>query len=289
MSKSGKVILALCFISTFLLALSCYIYSTSIGLLNRNPKMLYLDPCKQPEKGLVFNWSFDQVDGVHTDDSSGNGIPGRMGSLFDNHRLFFKIPTRFRSFALPRQVEGVNGKSLLFNGRNWVSAGNCKCFASDTFSLSMWIWRTKTRPAVKGDWFVPTLAAKSSWPGTGWWLCTQPNTANLDMAVSWGSERRHIHSGFEIPPEEWHHVAVTMDNVRHEIGFFIDGKRFGEAHTGVPAWLTNWDQELYVGDYDGTGRWPWLGKIDNVQFHTGILSQEQVREIYAHDLPGKNL
>jgi hypothetical protein len=264
-------------------ALLIHVYRVAIGIANERVEMLYIDECKQDSAGLVFHWSMDDVDGNTVADQSGHGVNGILGSLFDNHRLFFKIPARYRAFALPQPIKGAIGKALEFDGRNWVHAGNTRCYTTDRFTISAWIWKKKERHPVKGDWIVPTVAAKSDWPGNGWWLCTQPNTQFLDMAISTGPTRKHIHSEWEIPPEEWHHVLVTMDNPDHEIRFFIDGKQFGKAHTDVPTWETNWDQNLFVGDYDGTGRWPWLGRIDDFYFWNKVLTEEEIAAHFASE------
>lgn len=268
-------------------ALLLHVYRVAIGIANERAQMLYIDECKQDSAGLVFHWPMDEVDGNKVADISGHRVDGVLGSLFDNHRLFFKIPARLRAFALPRSSQGAIGKSLEFNGRNWVQAGNTRCYTTDRFTIAAWIWKKKGRPAVEGEWNVPTVAAKSDWPGNGWWLCTQPNTQFLDMAISTGPTRKHIHSEWEIPPEEWHHVLVTMDNPKHEIRFFIDGKQFGKTHIDVPTWETNWDQNLFVGDYDGTGRWPWLGRIDEFYFWNKVLTEGEIAAHFAGDAPAR--
>jgi hypothetical protein len=286
MIRSSKpLILSLCVIA-MLLAFISYLYVTALGIVRLRPRMLYVEKCEGDSlKAEIFSLPFDGRDGNLTPDASGNRHAGIMGSLFDDNRLFFKLPQKTRNFAVPSPVEGANGmgKALRFNGRNWVHAGNSQCYTKDRFTISLWAWKDKARPIAEGDWFVPTLAAKSDWPGNGWWLCTEPNTNNIDMALSFGAARRHIHSGYALPPEEWHHISVTMDNITHEIGFFIDGKPFGEKHADVPAWLTNWDQNLFVGDYDGTARWPWFGRIDNVHFHGIVLSPEEIHAIYVRE------
>ena len=263
------------------LAILAHVYQVAIGIADERMETRYIDECKQDSAGLVFHWTMDEVNGNRVADESGHGVNGVMGSLFENHRLFFRIPGRFCAFALPKSIKGAVGKALEFNGRNWIQAGNTRCYTTDRFTISAWIWKKKERPAVQGDWFVPTIAAKSDWPGNGWWLCTQPNTQYLDMAISTGPARRHIHSEWEIPAEEWHHVLVTMDNAGHEIRFFVDGKQFGKTHVDVPAWEVNWDQYLFVGDYDGTGRWPWIGRIDDFYYWNKLLSEEEIASHYA--------
>ncbi len=268
-----------------LIALVSYIYVTAIDIVRLRPRMLYLEKCEADSISQDLSLTFDLVEGNRVSAGVGKKHDGIMGSLFDDHRLFFKIPQKFRNFALPTLTVGANGlsRALQFNGKNWVHAGNSQCYTGDVFTISLWAWKDKASPIAKGDWFVPTLAAKSDWPGSGWWLCTEPNTNNIDMAVSFGVARKHIHSGFLLEPETWHHLSVTMDNIQHEIQFYVDGQLFGEVHKDVPEWITNYDQNLFIGDYDGTARWSWIGKIDNVHFNRTKLSAEEIQALFAQE------
>jgi hypothetical protein len=284
--KSSRKLTALlsCLVLTLIVFLG-YIYVTAIEVVRLRPRMLYVEKCDADTVSQELSLTFESVNGNGTLDKAGKMHDGVMGSLFDDHRLFFKIPQKFRNFAIPKLTTGANGmgQALKFNGKNWVHAGNSQCYTGDVFTISLWAWKAKSAPIAKGDWLVPTLAAKSDWPGSGWWLCTEPNTNNIDMAVSFGIARKHIHSGFLLEPETWHHLSVTMDNVKHEIQFYVDGQLFGEVHKDVPVWITNYDQNLFIGDYDGTARWPWFGKIDNVHFHSTKLSAEEIKEIYTQE------
>ena len=277
----GMVVkLSLILLLTGLTLFSVYLYSKSLEYVKNHPPMLFVDGCENDSSRLVVHWTFENILNRQILDNPGRDTIGLLGSLVDNHRCFFPIPHQLRDFAIPKIVDGVNGNALKFNGRNWADAGNTMCLAVDKFTVACWVWRNNTPPPKKGDWLVPTIAAKSNWPGSGWWLCTEPNTNNLDMAVSSGEKQVHIHSAFEIPSEEWHHFAVTVDNQKQEISFFIDGALFGEKHIDVPRWLINYDQNLYVGDYDGTARWPWFGKISDFYFFKDILSPEEILAIY---------
>jgi hypothetical protein len=71
-----------------------------------------------------------------------------------------------------------------------------------------------------------------------------------------------------------------MDNVKHEVQFFVDGKPFGEKHTDVHRWNVNFKSNFTVGDYDGTGRWPWHGKIDDVRVYNRVASVEEIKKAF---------
>ncbi len=283
MRHSPKLFTLLVGFCLALMVLIYYVYTTSLEIVRLRPRMLYMEKCAADSSSPLLSLTFDTVEGNLTPDGARDKHDGVLGSLFEDHRLFFKIPHKFRNFALPKLVTGANGlgQALQFNGKNWVAAGNNQCYTKDVFTLSLWAWKDKAPAIVKGDWLVPTLAAKSDWPGSGWWLCTEPNTNNIDMAISFGVARKHIHSGYLLAPETWHHFSVTMDNNHHEVQFYVDGKLYGEVHKDVPVWITNYDQNLFVGDYDGTARWPWFGKIDNVHLDGKKLSAQEVQEMYT--------
>jgi hypothetical protein len=179
---------------------------------------------------------------------------------------------------LPRAVQGISGTAVEFNGRQWLAAGNNDCFTSDRFTIAVWIW-------LDEGGTVPTIVGKSAWPENGWWLMTttrgiQAEDHYLDLGLLWPGGRAHVESGYRVPLREWHHVVVTVDNERHEVQFFVDGKSVSRR-TGVPAWHVNWDHELVIGDYDGSTRWPWIGKIDDLSFYNYVLSDEECRALYT--------
>jgi hypothetical protein len=223
-------------------------------------------------RGLVAHWNFDDIRNGTTPDSSGNNLDGKFERYFD---LFL--------FPQPSLVDGVKDKALSFKGRQWVSAGNKRCFAVEQFTVTVWVWRDKEE-FEKGDFQlpkVPTIIAKSSWPAVnGWWLCSGLNSKYIDMGIAYGEDRTHVKSGYMLPFEEWHFIGVTMDNINNEIQFYVDGKPYGEKHRRVKKWLTNWDHDLYIGEYDGTGNYPWQGKLDDVRFYNVLLSENEIAGLY---------
>jgi len=45
----------------------------------------------------------------------------------------------------------------------------------------------------------------------------------------------------------------------------------------------NWNHDLFIGDYDGSGRWPWDGKLDEARYYNKILSKEDIYRIYSEE------
>ena len=234
-----------------------------------------------PINGLVSHWEFDEINNGMIKDVSGNKNSGTIKSAINLHyfrRIFKNTFDRYSLFAIPKIVKGKRGNAIDLNGRQWVSGGNIKDYNTNTFTISTWIWRDDD------DDIVPTFMAKSTWPFDGWWLCTKPSSRYIVMGIAWGESHIHIDSGYQLPLKEWHHIAVTMNNQDHIIQFFIDGLPYGEKHENIHEWLINWNHDLFIGDYDGSGRWPWSGRIDDTRYYDKILSSKEIFEIYKFEI-----
>ncbi len=228
--------------------------------------------------GLVAQFRFDEIHGRTTPNAAG-GVPGIL-------RTKVAPISRFL-FGDARLVEGKVGKAVELRARQWIAAGNNDCFTTDALSLAAWIWQETDDPR---DTEVPTIMAKSHWPFDGWWLASttkgfQKESRFIDVGIAWGSGYTHVESGYQLPLKEWHHVAVALDNPRHEAQFYVDGKPWGPRQTGVPAWVTNWDHELLIGDYDGSCRWPWYGKLDDVRVYNRLVTAEEVAAMVQRSPP----
>ncbi|HZL08501.1 MAG TPA: LamG domain-containing protein [Prolixibacteraceae bacterium] len=227
--------------------------------------------------GLISHWEFENLNNLAVSDRSGNENPGKIESSITS-LYFSKILNKLFNinymWESPKIVKGIIGNAIEINGKQWVSGGNVKGYNTNTFTISTWVW------IENDEGFVPTIMAKSSWPYDGWWLCTKPSTRYIDMGIAWGDSVKHIESGYELPLKEWHQIAVTMNNEAHEIQFFIDGLLFGKPHENIHKWLINWNHDLFIGDYDGSGRWPWIGKIDDTYYFDKILSDKEITEVY---------
>ena len=222
-------------------------------------------------QGLVFHWQFDEIQEGVTPDSSVNGFDGKIMYFFNNKYLSKIV------YGKPIITEEKKGNALQFNGKQWVSAGNRSCYNVDQFTISLWIFQEND------NIYMPTIMAKSSWSGgnNGWWLCTTPKTRLLEMGIAWENGLIHAKSGYHLPLNEWHHVAVSVDNINHEIQFYVDGTPFGAKQTNVHEWSINWNHDLFIAGYDGSGRWSWPGKLDDVRFYTGLLLADEIYSIYA--------
>ncbi|HEX2825671.1 MAG TPA: LamG domain-containing protein [Burkholderiales bacterium] len=234
--------------------------------------------CSAPS--LVGHWRFeslpDAVGDMAIDDSG-----------YSNHARLevARLPLSRLRYSPPAQAAGIDGRAVEVSGRQWLGAGNSDCFTTERFTVAVWIWLDEV-----GN--VPTIVGKSAWPHNGWWLMTttrgiQADDRYLDLGVAWPGGTAHVQSGYQVPLREWHHVVVTVDNLQREVQFFVDGKLVSR-HTDVPRWHVNWDHELVIGDYDGSARWPWIGRIDDLRFYNHVLSEADCVALYRAEDIGLN-
>ncbi len=260
----------------FAMAFAFIVLESFISYKIKNPQISIPSGEFCKSYGLVGHWKFDEINENKTKDYSVNGNDGILKTYLH--------PKLHLLYGYPELSKGKVGSAFVFRGKQWVSAGNKKCYITDTFTISVWVWQEKDE-----DVLVPTIIAKSAWPRyDGWWLCTttkgaagQKRNRDLDLAVSSGCEFQHIKSGYQLPLKEWHHVAVSMDNKTHKVQFYIDGIPFGKEHTDVLTWNINWNHDLFIGGYDGSGRWPWYGKLDDLRFYNKVLTAEEIKNIFS--------
>jgi len=246
--------------------------------------------------GLVGHWTFEGIVGETVPDLSGQKNDGTF-------RYWLNDVTKFL-YGAPKVIQGKDEKGLEFKGRQWVDVGNNNCFITEQFTISAWVWQEKDDvldPAIvkkyPGPYNVPTIMAKSSWPYDGWWLCSTTTSVDgkihyrdIDVGIAYGNGFSHVKSGYQLPLREWHHIAVSMDNINQEAQFYIDGRIYGAKQKGVPKWFLNWNHDLFVGEYDGSGRWPWFGKLDDVRFYNKVVTDKEALELFSnHVNPAKDL
>ena len=202
------------------------------------------------EKGLICYWDFegDAVDNVR-------GIQGQTnGVLMVN--------------------EGVKGKCYYFEGDgDCISVPDSEIFdfGGGDFTISTW-FRTNVNKAPFP--FIVNLRQND-------------NNPHIEIYASWdvGS---HLLPGFTrltypeagINDDEWHHVAITLENgIENGYRLYIDGSRVSEAtYTGR---LEDWDT-ITIGAQrkGGNERHAFKGFIDEVSLYNRALSEDEIKDIY---------
>ena len=84
-------------------------------------------------------------------------------------------------------------------------------------------------------------------------------------------------------------MAFSFDNEAHEVRFYVDGVPRGDVHRDVPTMRVNLTHPLVIGDDDGSGRWPWEGRLDDVRVWNRIVDDGEVKRAFEGALsPEKN-
>ncbi len=267
LKKLITIVMVICFLSSIMI--SFLILQKFIDYRKWIPPITTPDSDTCKISGLVAHWKFDHIDGIFIPDDTGN-----CNGQFQTY-LNIKYLSNFL-YGLPKHVDGAKVNALQFSGKQWVSGGNRSCFNVEKFTIALWVWQDNDK------FTVPTIIAKSSWAGfDGWWLCTTTKNRFLDLGIAWGNGFTHVESGYQLPLKEWHYIAVAVNNIENTVQFYVDGIPYGEKHINVHKWLINWNHDLFIGGYDGSGSWPWHGRLDDVRFYSKILSHGEILAIYS--------
>ncbi len=239
---------------------------------SENARTVDLVPGACPRTGLVARWELDRHENGRFADSAGLGLDLSLEGS--------SAPLAALRYGAPPLVEARSGHGVSIEQHHWLAAPNSRCFATGLISVAAWV---KLDDLAR----MPTIVGKSTWPADGFWLLTTtPEPAGTERRLQLGfvsekTEVQHVDAGYVLPLHEWHHVAFALDNEAHEVRFFVDGKPFGDVHRGLEPMRVNVSHPLYVGDDDGTGRWPWHGSLDDVRVWNRVVTEDEVARAFA--------
>lgn len=143
--------------------------------------------------------------------------------------------------------------------------------ANQDFSIEMWVWRN--------DDTDHSLINKGPNNATSWDISFG---ASSDFGYQFnnysGEARVRTGTGDFTSANRWEHIVVTYDDETKKPDFYIDGvlrvSHTHQAGTGTPSGSTS---DLNIGGYyQYVGRHGWNGRIAQVRFYKGKLTQDQV-------------
>jgi len=105
-----------------------------------------------------------------------------------------------------------------------------------------------------------------------YWL--GPNT-DAEFAYKKGGSNVLVHSGKNLPLQEWCHLAVTQDK-SGKILMYLNGEKFFEDKRGMPRDVSTEPLTIAKGSW---GTSPLNGSVDEVRIYNRVLSQREIAEI----------
>ena len=192
-------------------------------------------------------------------DSSGNSRNGTITAAAhtnDNNSDYFTFT-------------GATGSS----GDKVVVAHSTDLDADQDFSVELWAWRN--------DDTDHSLISKGT-GGASWDISFGASSGfGYQFNNYSGSATVRTGTGDFTSANRWEHIVVTYDTVTKKPDFFIDGVlRVGHTHTAGSSPSGNSGDLIIGGYYSYPARHGWNGRIAQVRFYKGKLTQAQVTANY---------
>lgn len=177
-----------------------------------------------------------------------------------------------RTVAAPTQSTSLNGTTQFYN--KTTPAGMT---FTDDFTCMGWI--KPSSYALSGNGGIISRHNGS----TGWIFLTEQTTGRLQI-FGQGAANRGFQTYQAIPPNQWTHVAATIDMSAGTATMYINGVLVPSvSYGGVGTSLTQ-AGNLEVGSYAGANFFP--GKIAQAAVFSSVLSAATIRSYMSQGLSG---
>ena len=208
---------------------------------------------------LVAHWAFDEMEGVIASDSSENDNDG--------------------SIIGAQWTDGMVGEGALsFDGTNdYVDCGTNEILnVGNKITIAAWIYNQEDRGngGPKGWGAIPISKGDYKDDGWYWWIGSNGWQLSINSPDNWC----RVSSSYNVPLEEWHHLASVINNDTLQIDFYVDGELISTK--GMPFEFTgNVDRPLYLGRYSSSIYYNWKGQMDEVCIFNDALSESEIRSL----------
>ncbi|MBM3241362.1 LamG domain-containing protein [Candidatus Poribacteria bacterium] len=202
---------------------------------------------------LVLYFPFEG-DGDTVKDESGKGNDGK----FDNGKAN-RVASKDKVF----------GKAMEFTTKERIAVPESKSLNIDTeISFVMWV---NNADEAGGIGTLPRIISRT---GDQHELAMDSgNIKRGNFAYYFGGNPGWT-SAMKVPPNEWHHIALTFDGKAFKI--YLDGKQESEFQGGGKK---NFTGITYVGSrHTGLGE-SYAGLLDELAIYAGVLDQKKIEEI----------
>ena len=212
---------------------------------------------------LAANWTFPEGLVVHfpLDANVANAIPAKSESKFQGGE--------------PRFVPGVVGQALVFNGEQFLDAGDVANFSQDDrFSYGAWVFPSGDEDAA----ILSRMDDEKQYEGYD--LLLSGGKVKVYMGNRELDDSIRVETEESLQPNRWHHLIVTYDGSQWASGLniYVDGEParliIRNDRSNNPFKST---QPLRIGSRSASARF--RGQIDDVRIYDHELSHEEVRAI----------
>ena len=178
-------------------------------------------------------------------------------------------------------ASGKTGKAAqLSEGRHLISDTIGKLDASSPFSISVWI-----HPNAQGTMAILSKMDESK-QHRGYDMLVVNGKIEVHLVDQWPGNAIKVSSQQAIPPNEWHHVALTYDGTKKAAGIkiYIDGKLtpFDVPNDALTGTIDN-EQPFRLGLRQTS--LPYPGLIDELRIFDGKLSAEALTQLANSENP----
>ncbi|WP_059102580.1 LamG-like jellyroll fold domain-containing protein [Shouchella shacheensis] len=204
------------------------------------------------ETGLIAHYTFNN----HLEDSTTNFAAG--------------VPTGDRLDHSGGDItfeEGQHGHAAAFHGDSGISLPD-GLISSNSYSVSVWLKPEKLTPYT-----TSFFGAKDE---NNWVSLLPYGTGEIANTMVWSGSSTWYDANTEmmIPPDEWTHLAFTVND--GNIRVYVDGEE-KHADSGFPDIFTTTDASFGLG----VNYWddPYQGLMDELQVYEGLLSAKEIAEM----------
>lgn len=167
--------------------------------------------------------------------------------------------------------EGINGQAALFDGSSGIRLPN-GLIDTHTYSVSLWL-----NPEQLTQFTTAFFGARDE----SNWISVVPRGGGNNTLVWSGNMRWYdANTGISIQPNQWTHVAFTVNN--GDIIVYLNGeKKFSGSN--FPDVFTNSDAVFGLG----VNYWdlPYKGAMDELKIYSNsVLSEAEIKEFYHNGI-----
>ena len=194
------------------------------------------------DESLILYFMFDEVKGGKVTDLSLHGNDGEIKGK-------------------PKIIEGKEGQALEFTSpSDYVEVPHSESLnITEEITIAVWVKWNGGRSATLSKVYT-------------YWL--GPNT-DIEYAYQKGGNNVLVHSGKDLPMNEWYHIAVTQDK-SGKILMYLNGEQFYDDKQGMPR---DSSAEPLTIAKESWGTPAFNGGVDEVRIYNRVLSEKEIAKI----------